>query len=90
MHRARSRTQGNSLKLPSRIAGRLSSTQDAVLGTVPLRAFKSRQGRPKARVHALSFNSNWSAGEKTYARIIVVLISEVSPDEARIMAITTN
>ena len=37
-----------------------------------------------------SLNTNCSAGENTYARIIIVLNNEVSPDAANIMAMTTN
>ena len=40
--------------------------------------------------HAFSFNTNCSAGVKMYVRIITVLSSDVSPDDARIIAITTN
>ena len=40
--------------------------------------------------YELSFGINCSAGEKAWLRIIIVLSREVSPDDARIMAITTN
>jgi hypothetical protein len=40
--------------------------------------------------YELSFSINCSAGEKRWCRIIKVLSRVVSPDDARIMAMTTN
>ena len=40
--------------------------------------------------YAPSLNTNCPAAENTYARIIIVLSNDVSPDAANIIAITTN